>query len=124
MHLIIGGAYQGKLEYAKEKFNLSDEDVLACTESGEIAPGSRCVYRLELYVLSCVRRGVDPCGAFSDVRAWSGCVIICEDIFCGVVPLDPTAREWREATGRLLNKLSPEADSVTRLFCGIPQKLK
>ena len=34
MILIFGGAYQGKLDFAKEKFNISDEEVFECTETG------------------------------------------------------------------------------------------
>ena len=51
-------------------------------------------------------------------------VVICEDIFCGVVPVDPEMRAWREATGRMMNELCRHADRVVRLFCGIPQVLK
>ncbi len=33
MILIFGGAYQGKLEYAKEHWNFSDDDVFFCEEN-------------------------------------------------------------------------------------------
>jgi len=33
-------------------------------------------------------------------------------------------RAWRDMTGRLCAYLSSEADSVTRMFCGLEQKLK
>ena len=35
MDLIIGGAYQGKLTYAREKYGLKDKDIYTCTEDGE-----------------------------------------------------------------------------------------
>ena len=35
MILIIGGAYQGKLDFAKEAFGITAADVFTCT-SGEI----------------------------------------------------------------------------------------
>ena len=33
MILIIGGAYQGKLDFAKEAFGITDEDVFVCKDS-------------------------------------------------------------------------------------------
>ena len=33
MILIFGGAYQGKLEYAKKHWNFSDDDVFFCEEN-------------------------------------------------------------------------------------------
>ena len=32
MILIIGGAYQGKLDYAKDTFGIVDADVYTCSE--------------------------------------------------------------------------------------------
>ena len=51
-------------------------------------------------------------------------VLIATDISCGVVPVDPLMRAWREACGRMNNLLAEEADEVWRLFCGLPQRLK
>ena len=51
-------------------------------------------------------------------------VILCRDISCGVVPMEAELRVWREAVGTLLGQLSRQAESVTRLFYGIPQALK
>ena len=33
MILIIGGAYQGKLEYVKERFAIKEEDIFSCQKS-------------------------------------------------------------------------------------------
>ena len=46
MILIIGGAYQGKLDYAKEKFGLKDEDIFDCAKANDGSDFSwarRCV---------------------------------------------------------------------------------
>ena len=51
-------------------------------------------------------------------------ILICEDISCGVVPMDAEAREWREAVGRMNAVLAAQADTVTRIFCGLPLELK
>lgn len=51
-------------------------------------------------------------------------IILCQEVGCGVVPLDPEDRRWREAVGRVCVRLAREADTVVRLVCGIPQVLK
>ncbi len=124
MHLIIGGAYQGKLDYAKKTYGLSGGDIFDCSEDGLLEYG-KCVNHLERFTLYCAKNGLEPVGVFERSEAlWRDCVLICEDISAGVVPLDPVLRAWREANGRLLSWLSPRAESVTRLFCGLPQRLK
>ena len=42
----------------------------------------------------------------------------------GVVPVDPREREARERAGRLACLLAARADTVIRVFCGIPKVLK
>ena len=59
MILIIGGAYQGKLDYAKSALGVTPDEVFACT-GREIDFSKRCIYRLEEYSLACVRDGVEP----------------------------------------------------------------
>ena len=125
MDLIIGGAYQGKREYAKSRFSLGEEEIFTCREDGEICLSARCVDRLEEFTLRCVRDGVDPVAFFREREGeWQNSVLICQDIFCGVVPLGAENRAWREATGRLCAYLAGEAHSVTRIFCGLAQRLK
>lgn len=51
-------------------------------------------------------------------------VICCDEIGCGVHPLEQEDRAWREETGRALCILAESAETVTRVFCGIPQRIK
>lgn len=125
MDLIIGGAYQGKLDYAKEKYGLGEEDIFTCAEDRDIEFGKRCIYAIQDFTLRCVRNGLDAEEIFRAHRKeWEESVLICEDIFCGVVPMGKDMRAWREMTGRLCAYLSREAESVTRIFLGLEQKLK
>ena len=50
--------------------------------------------------------------------------VIATDVGSGVVPLDREERENREKAGRLSCLLSQRADTVVRVFCGLPQVLK
>ena len=125
MHFIIGGAYQGKRDYAKARFGLTDADIHTCTETEGISFDKRCVDRLEEFTLWCVRNGTDAVDFMRKNRAaWADSVLICQDIFCGVVPLGADMRAWREMTGRLAAYLASEADTVTRVFCGLEERLK
>ena len=125
MELVIGGVYQGKLKYAKEKYGLSGNDIFTCREMEPIEFGAKCIDKTEEFVLWCIRNNEDPVAIFEKNREkWQDSVILCADIFCGVVPLEAKMRKWREETGRLCAFLSAQAECVTRLFCGIPQRLR
>lgn len=122
MELIIGGAYQGKRAYAKAAFGLTDGDFFTCADASP-ETSRRCVEHLERYTLACVRAGLDP-AEVTNLDALADKIVICDDISCGVVPIDPIERAWREQTGRLLTKLSGRASRVVRVFCGLPLELK
>ena len=124
MTLIIGGAYQGKLEFAREAFSLGEDDVFTCSGT-EIDFSRPCIYALEEFTLACVRQGIDPVEYLQSHRAqWENAVFICQDLFCGVVPIDTELRSWRHTTGLVCQYLSREAGRVSRIFCGLEQRLK
>jgi adenosyl cobinamide kinase/adenosyl cobinamide phosphate guanylyltransferase len=120
MDLIIGGAYQGKLDYAKETFRLGNADLCVCSRETGADFSRRCLDRFEEYVLWALRNGA--AGKLPPLR--DDAVVICRDIFCGVVSTDAETRLWREEAGRTLAALAARADTVTRVFCGLPQRLK
>ena len=122
MKLIIGGAYQGKHAFAKEKFGFSEDQIFLCTDTA-IDFSRPCIDRLEEYVLACVQAGIDPLEKLKQ-QDLSDKVIICMDIFCGVVPMEAELRAWRNVTGQLCQYLSREARRVSRIFCGLEQRLK
>nr|MCR5263880.1 cobalamin biosynthesis protein CobU [Clostridiales bacterium] len=116
MDLIIGGAYQGKLDYAKKAFGVSGDEIYTCSEDADINFSLRCVDRIEEYTLWCVRNGADAVERFmTDKEKWKDSILICQDIFCGVVPMGADMRAWRDMTGKLCAYLSSEAESVTRM---------
>ena len=120
MILIIGGAYQGKLDFAKENFGITNADVYTCN-GGEVDFSKKCIYKIEEFT-ACEQ---DPIGYFESHREqWQDSVLIFQDIFCGVVPMGEENRAWRQRTGRLAQYLSQEATRVSRIFCGLEQRLK
>lgn len=126
MILIIGGSYQGKKEFARDRFSLSDSDIFICyADSDNIDLNSRCIAYIDSYALNRVRAGAEPADIFkTNPEMIRNAIIISNDVSCGVVPIDPELRAWREACGRMNNYLAHEADEVWRLFCGIPQRIK
>lgn len=122
MVLLIGGAYQGKTAYAKQTYGLRDADIFTC-EGEALNLSVPCLRHLERFARACVRAGKEPADVLAglDLR---GKILICEDISCGVVPMDAEVREWREAVGRMNAALAARADTVTRMFCGLPMELK
>ena len=120
MILIIGGVYQGKLDFAKDTFGITDADVHSC-DTGEIDFSKRCIYKIEEFTYG----HPDPIGYFQAHRdEWQNSILILQDIFCGVVPMGAENRAWRQKTGRLAQYLSKEAIQVSRIFCGLEQRLK
>lgn len=120
MVLIIGGAYQGKLAYAKETFGLTQEDIFTCTGS-EIDFSKRCICGIEAFVRTCPEA---EAYFVEHKESWRDSILICRDIFCGVVPVAAEERAWRHTTGRLCQYLAGEAQQVSRIFCGLEQRLK
>ena len=130
MILIIGGAYQGKLDYAREAFQLKDEEIFDASVNDEaVWPeldfNARAINHLERFVLACVREGIEAREYLKTNReSLKDKIILADDISQGIVPMDKTERAWREETGRCLVLLGKEADRVVRVFCGIPQVVK
>ena len=124
MILIFGGAYQGKLEYAKENWNISDDDIFTCTEMLELDPAKKVYYGLERFIYACVLESKEPKDVISQIGDVTSKIFIVNDISQGVVPIEADRRAWREAVGRTMLWLGKNADEVHRVFCGLGQRLK
>ncbi len=103
--LYIGGAGQGK--YA-----------LARRIHGVQAP---IVDALHARVRDVLAQGGDPMAL---LPALQGQIVLCDEVGCGIVPLERAERDWREAVGRLCCALAAHADLVVRVTAGLPQVLK
>ena len=97
MILIIGGRGAGKREFAK---------TLGCD------PGK---------TLSALHE-MEPLPYLKELLNYEA--VICDEVGCGVVPVEPAQRARREAVGRLCCRLAERAERVERIFCGLPMVLK
>lgn len=117
--LVIGGAYQGKTAYVREKYGLAEGEILVCSEEKEPDFRAHVISHLERYVLFCLKKGKKP-----ELRFAEGAVLLSDDISCGIVPMDPLFRRWREETGLFLREVAGRSHMVTRVSCGLPSVLK
>ena len=125
MILIFGGAYQGKLSYAMKRFRLAESDVYRCGDDVSIPENKKIFYEIDKWILALIKNDMDVEQAlWHFINNNKDAIVICNDISCGVVPVDPILRKWREAAGRSLALLSQESTEVIRLFCGIPTSIK
>lgn len=112
MILIIGGAGQGKLDYVLQKTGYTPDQVAHTPEEAEAKPvfdGLEGWPDLNEEALLAVNPDV---------------ILICDEVGCGVVPVEPEQRAWREQVGRLCCRLAARAERVERIFCGLPMVLK
>ncbi len=107
MILITGPMWSGKRELAMRLLN--------CDEA---AFETRCA--CDVHLLAARREDL---AALADELSRYEIVTMAE-LGGGIVPLDPDERDARERAGRLACLLAARADTVIRVFCGIPKVLK
>lgn len=125
MILIFGGAYQGKLDFAKETFSIAESDIYMCQENTDLDMSAKVLCNLEQMVLGCVKENIEAKDILTSYKdEIKDKLIIVNDISQGIVPIDPVMRAWREMVGRTMLYLAKEADEVYRVFCGIGEQIK
>ena len=125
MILIFGGSYQGKLDFAKETFGVTDKDVFTCRTDCEIDWSKKVLYNLDQAFLRHVREGKESREVLREhLGELRDKILIVNDISQGIVPMEREHRDWREMTGRAMLYISKEADEVHRVFCGLGSKIK
>ena len=127
MKLVIGGTAQGKLEYVLLKHDVQKNMVWdgVLPNDRELNGNIVIINHLHQWIKNCMVSGgcpEDEIMSFLDCN--EDCIIICDEIGNGIVPIDPFEREYRERTGRILVQLAMRAEEVDRIICGIGQKIK
>lgn len=126
MILITGGSGQEKLAWACEKRNLSQDSVFVY--NGERGwPDSMEQIQVLDKVHELVKQALlqgKPLDSLAEQLAGPDRILILDEVGCGLVPMDPFERQYREAVGRLGEQLAKKASEVYRMSCGLAQKLK
>lgn len=132
MRFIIGGAFQGKLEYA-ESLNILNIDefkdgsiIKENIKTQEELKISRGIYNLHLLIKELFKIYNDEEKTkekvFEIIKNKE--IIITDETGYGIVPMDKFERDCRELTGRICCSIAQKAESVERIVCGIPVKIK
>lgn len=109
MIFIIGGAYQGKTEYAKIHF-------------GKEYKIENCYH---LKVKEQMQAGLEPLEeAEKLLNENEKLVVVSDEIGYGLVPIDAFERAYREKSGRVNCYFASEAEQVIRVVCGIGTRIK
>ncbi|WP_066895017.1 bifunctional adenosylcobinamide kinase/adenosylcobinamide-phosphate guanylyltransferase [Clostridium nigeriense] len=128
MILVFGGAYNGKLDFVKEKFNISNDDIFNVNDDLKdlnidyskkvINKFHKLTYKFSLENKNLLQFIIENKELFKDK------IIISDDISEGIVPLKKEDRTWRESNGKCLQYISKNSSEVFRVFCGIPMVIK
>lgn len=130
MELYIGGYAQGKLGYVMSQHNSAKvfDNIEAFMNAGANSNCGRILNGLHLIIKRLLDGGCNADEIERKIMQLAedtpDAIIICNEIGCGIVPLDKTERLYRELTGRILVKLASKAEKVVRITCGIPQRIK
>lgn len=127
---ITGGAYQGKLEYAKEKYKIDDKDIAEPDENGYINDEElkkKCINNFNLIIKHASDKSEDITEICDDIlkkHEGSDVVIIMNDVGSGIVPMEKSERVYRENVGRAGCYIAKRADVVVRVSCGCGMAIK
>ncbi len=125
MTLIIGGAYQGKTEFAVNTFGFTASEISDGFDKIEALLSAKCIRNFENFVFATAEKGKDPIDETTNVLLKNpDVVIIMNEIGGGIIPIEKAERKKREAAGRTGCMLAEKAETVVRLVCGIPTVLK
>ena len=123
MVMITGGAYQGKIAYVTQNFGIAESDITDASVCGLNAlKTARCISNYH----ELVKRLGDECIAFTNelCRINPSCIIIIDEIGCGIIPLEKSERVWRENVGRCGCIIASASETVVRVVCGVPTVIK
>mgnify|MGYP001624166908 FL=1 len=124
MRIITGGAFQGKRAFAEKLY-----PGVEWTDGGRCALDEirtcRAVYGFHEFVKRWLEQGKNWEELASLMLEENrDLILICDEIGCGLVPVDAFEREYRESTGRVMNALAEQAERVDRVVCGIGRRIK
>ena len=109
MIMIIGGASQGKTDYAIRNYNASPGQLFYLNEAVE-----------KLYL------GGRDVGGFLKEKYdnESDLIVVTDEVGCGIIPIEKKEREQRDLIGEMQILTAKRADEVIRVICGIGQRIK
>lgn len=141
MIVVIGGAYQGKLEFARRLWNEewkkdggeNHEDMPPCADGRRDCLERACeapvIDGFHHYIRRIIETEESPQERVTKLireilQKNPNVIIVMDEIGYGIVPVDQRERIYREVTGMAGQLLAREAKQVYRVICGIGTKIK
>ncbi len=136
MILVLGGCYQGKTEFVRKNFAISEEEIFFVPDTRQEAenpenekktgkPGKvRVINGYHRLVHKQLLSGEDPVKKLRELlKENPDLILISDEIGMGIVPMDRFERDYREAVGKVLCAAAKEAKEVYRVMAGIGEEL-
>ncbi len=154
MIMITGGAFAGKLEFARAHFGLNEDEIVDGTDCApEDVFTAKCIVHYERLIRRLMETdgqglqygaggadeemeavgtdGASKCRslrplAFTDRLLCENpdAIVIMDEIGSGIIPLEKSERLWREQTGRAGCRIAERSDTVVRICCGLLEIIK
>lgn len=129
MKLIVGGACQGKLAFARELWEKTGCGPAAMadgrTDSWEEALKCPILYGFHQYLFRFSWSEEQTEKAVEELhRVNPDVLVVMDEIGCGIVPIDRKERRYREQAGRAGQRLASLSEEVYRVICGIGSRIK
>lgn len=152
MILVTGGMAQGKREFAHRLAPSSGSWTDGSTVDWDTFMSSQFCFHFHAFVRRVLERKTGPDREERDAARFScretglwtagelmqmedrlveslfagnyGKILITDEIGCGIVPVDPFERMYREETGRICCRIAAGSKEVWRVCCGLGQRIK
>lgn len=124
MHIIFGGAFNGKRAFVEKQ--LAGQNVQWINAEEEIPAILPNIEVLAVTGFENIQE--DQLNKwFSQLKQWDEekeIYVVATEIGRGIVPMEASMRKLRDDVGRFYQQLFAVAESVTRIWYGIPQTIK
>lgn len=131
MHIVFGGAFNGKREYVKKLLASQEVEWLESElPKGSVVFSIIVVAGIEHRIKTQLASGISEFRIREEIQQMLAkykdykLVWVLTDMNRGIVPIDPLERELRDVLGRIYQLLFSEAAEITRIWYGIPQNIK
>lgn len=143
MHIVIGGAFNGKRKWVENQYQNSKE-IKWCSEPTqelkELLPSEKkmtlILFDIEKWTKQWLKNySVNEAREVG--RAWSAqlkhwesesaerqVILLATDFSKGIVPIEKAERDWRDLTGWFYQDLVKEAERVDEVWYGLGRQLK
>lgn len=118
MRFIIGGSHSGKSAYAEKAYGVTD---IPDADFDNVFTAA-AVKNFHLFIRKI--QGDTKIIIDEILEKNPDIIIICDEIGCGIVPVDAADRDWRERLGRTCCYIARKAETVVRVICGIGNVIK